>query len=54
MEELSDLKKYKIETFYLAVSLADRYLAKLARIEKEAPCLVTLSTTCTFMAAKLE
>ena len=30
IEELSNLKEYKLETLYLAVSLADRYLVKIA------------------------
>ena len=54
IEELHALKRYKIETLYLAVSLADRYLVYIAFSEREPPCLVTLSVTCLLLAAKLE
>ena len=30
IEELHSIKKYREQTFYFAVSIADRYLAKLA------------------------
>ena len=54
IEELHTMKQYKIETLYLAVSLADRYLVYIAFTEKEPPCLVTLAVTCVLLAAKLE
>ena len=54
LEELHNIKNYKVETLYLAVSLADRYLVKLALKKTRAPCLVTLAITCLLMAAKLE
>ena len=54
IEELHAIKQYKIETLYLAVSLADRYLVYIALSEKEPPCLVTLAVTCILLAAKIE
>ena len=54
IEKLSIAKNYKKETYYLAVSIADRYLVYVVVSEKEAPCLVTLAVTCILMAAKLE
>ena len=55
IEELHALKQYKVETLYLAVSLADRYLVYIAVGEAQAPpSLVTLAVTCILMAAKLE
>ena len=37
IEDLQKGRGYKLETFYLAVSLADHYLATMAREEKPAP-----------------
>ena len=54
MEELWELREYKLETFYLSVSIADHYLMKLAKTKKKAPCLATLGLACLFLAAKLE
>ena len=54
LEELNRLKAYKEETFYLACSLADRYLVNIAVQRKKAPCLIRLAITCTLMSAKLE
>ena len=54
MEELNRLKSYKEETFYLACSLADRYLFITAMTRQRAPCLIRLAIVCTLMAAKLE
>ena len=54
IEELHELKQYKIETLFLAVDLADRYLVYVAFSEARDPCLVTLAATCILMAAKLE
>ena len=48
------MKEYKEETFFLAVSLADRYLVHIAVLGYESPCLLTLGTTTILMAAKLE
>ncbi len=54
LEELNRLKAYKQETFYLACSLADRYLVNLAVQKVKAPCLIRLAIVCTLMSAKLE
>lgn len=54
LEELNRLKAYKEETFYLACSLADRYLVNVAVQRKKAPCLIRLAIICTLMSAKLE
>lgn len=53
IEELVRKRRYRRETLFLAVSLADRYLATLAVVGKQAPCLVTLAVTCLLIAAKL-
>jgi hypothetical protein len=52
--EVHRIKEYREETFYLAVSLADRYLVYLLVSQSPIPCLVKLSLTCILMAAKLE
>ena len=54
MQELNDLQQYKLETLFLAVSIADRYLLFLANRSEEAPCLVLLGVTSMMLAAKLE
>ena len=54
MEKLNDMQNYKLETLFLAVSIADRYLLRLARRQQEAPCLVLLGVTTMLLAAKLE
>ena len=47
---LHRLKRYRSETFFLAVSIADRYLSTLT---SELPYLALLSITSLLMAAKL-
>ena len=54
IEQLHELKKYKIETLYTAMGLADRYLSKIDSESRNLPCLISLSTVCLLMAAKLE
>ena len=55
IEELHSCKDYRLETFFLAVSLADRYLVYTAAAEDEkAPSLILLAVTCLLLAAKLE
>ena len=54
IEDLWKSRKYKIETFYLAVNIADHYLMKLASLNRVAPCLVHLGTTALLLAAKIE
>ena len=51
---MNNVKSYKLETLYLAVSLADRYLVNIAVRGKAAPDLINLGITCILMAAKLE
>ena len=53
MERLCDIKAYKEDTLYLAIFLADRYLALLAEANKPAPVLVSLGAITVFIAAKL-
>ena len=54
IEDLNTMRKYKLETFYLAVNIADHYLMNLALYGKAAPDLVLLGTTSLFIAAKIE
>ena len=54
IEELANLKEYKVETHYLAVSIADKYLVNIAVGGMKAPCLITLAVICVLMAAKME
>ena len=54
IEEFNNLKEYKTDTLYLAVSLADRYLVNIAVKGEKAPCLISLAVVCMLMAAKME
>ena len=54
MESLNTMQEYKLDTLFLAVSIADRYLLHLANRSTEAPCLVLLGVTSMMLAAKLE
>ena len=47
-------KKYKEETFFLAVSVADRYLVNLTVQKKQPPCLTSLAVISLLLGAKLE
>lgn len=53
IEDLHILKDYKLETLFLAVSIADRYLVEIAVEGKAAPCLISLAVVCILMAAKM-
>ena len=53
LQELHRIKKYHIETLFLACSIADRFLAKLAKRRFCAPNLVQLATVSLLIAAKL-
>lgn len=53
IQELHRVKSYGEDTFYLAVSLADRYLTVLATQQKKAPNLIQLATVCLLLAAKM-
>ena len=52
IESLHCQKKYRVETLYLAVNIADRYLSILSEAGEAAPGLVLLSLTCLMIAAK--
>lgn len=54
IQELHRLKKYKIETLFTAVLIADYYLADLASKNDAAPELVCVATISILLAAKLE
>lgn len=54
IENLQQKKQYKLETLYLAVSIADRYLVNLAISDQAAPNLVNLAVVATLIAAKIE
>ena len=54
IEFLCEEKKYKTETLYLAVSLADRFISKTLCQNLNMPDLVTLAATSLLMAAKIE
>ena len=54
IEKLHCYRKCAQETLYTAVSIADKYLKKLASLNQTAPDLNLLSVTCLFMASKLE
>ena len=54
IEKLFKEKEYKLDTFYLAVNIADNYLAKLACNSTKAPCLELLAVTCILLGAKIE
>ena len=57
IEEIHKEKDYKIDTFFLAVTLADRHLLNVIRqgcTRKQSPCLATLAVACLLLAAKLE
>ena len=53
IQELHRVKGYAEDTFYLAVSVADRYLTILATQGKKAPNLIQLATISILMAAKM-
>ena len=53
VEKLAELKNYKMETLSLAVSIVDRYLAKVDKNER-VKCLGSIAVSCLLLAAKLE
>lgn len=53
IQELHRVKGYAEDTFYLAVSIADRYLTVLATQGKKAPNLIQLATIGLLLAAKM-
>ena len=54
IKRIHKLKEYREETFFVAVSLADRYLVHIAVMAIPLPSLSTLAVTVILMAAKLE
>ena len=54
VEDLNEQRSYKLETFYLAVNIADHYLMKLALSDSSSPDLILLGTTSLLLAAKIE
>jgi len=54
IQNLHKAKEYKEETLHLAGSLADRYLAALARKGVAIPDTLLLATICMLLGAKLE
>lgn len=54
MEEIHKLKEYKEETFFTAVSLADRYLVYLSVSKCKPPCFIKLAIVCCLIAAKMD
>lgn len=54
IEDLSSIKQYKVETLYLAIAIADKYLVNIAIQGSRAPCLITLAVTSLLMGAKIE
>ena len=53
MQEIHRIKRYRIETLFLACSILDRFLQKLSETGIEAPNLVLLATVGLMIAAKL-
>lgn len=53
MEELHQARGYNEHTLHIAVSLADRFLAHLARTGEKAPLLSHLTVISLLLAAKL-
>ena len=54
IDKIAKIKDYKEETFFQAVSLADRYLVHVAVLGRKMPSLMVLGVTTILMAAKLE
>ena len=53
IQELHRVKGYAEDTFYLAVSIADRYLTILATSGRKSPNLIQLATISLLLAAKM-
>ena len=54
LKDLQKFKSYKLETFYLAVSIADHYLMVLALKGEAAPNMIYLGVASLIIAIKLE
>ena len=53
MEEIATIKGYKELTVFLAVNIADRYLAKLSTLAHPMPPIVTLGVVSLLLAVKM-
>ena len=55
VQSLHQVKNYKVETLYLAISLVDRYLVNLVIRGEDKPVdFPSLAVSCLFLAAKIE
>ena len=52
IESIHSAKNYRVDTLYLAVNIADRYLANLSQRGQPSPNLVLLAVTSLMIAAK--
>jgi hypothetical protein len=52
--ELHKLKQYKLETLFIAVGLADRFLSLVTQTNQQVPDMTHLALVCVLLAAKLE
>ena len=53
IEKLVEIKNYRMDTLFLAISLLDRFLASM-KPETKKLCLGSLSICCLLIAVKLE
>ena len=53
IEQIHNMKNYRMETLFLAVNIADRYLALLAVLHSQTPSLIELAVISIMLAAKL-
>ena len=53
IEQINHMKSYREETLFLAVNIADRYLALLAVLHNQTPSLIELGVISIMLAAKL-
>ena len=54
IENICNLKGWRMDTLFMAVSITDNYIAKIIEEGHETPCLITIAVTSTLIAAKLE
>ena len=54
IEDINTYRGYKLETFFLASSIADHYLMQLSFRDKKPPNLILISIASLFIAAKME
>ena len=53
IEQISHIKEYGEETLFLAVNIADRYLALMAVLHNQTPSLIELAVISIMLAAKM-